>query len=249
MKKFCILLAVMFALVLSACGVVGPFTETMYEAAPTPDDAPEFGVEEYFTTEEMEQELQFAEYYHGCAGFELFLPSDWHYEVAEYDPETEEFGIDFWPSGSGDRRLRLRCYGGAFGVCGTGLVETEGELPGTGKLRIGYYDGRDYPSFISFYDSPGGWVLTNDLGSGWTAHEEEIEKILGSLVLDPGAMRVSVAEELAIEHCRWDYDYLRTEFDIYSGDIRVGFVKYGGELQASVCLEKSGDEYIVIADE
>ena len=249
MKKAAAVTALIIALMLSACGVVGPFTETMYEEEPTPAAAPEFAVEEYFTAAEMEHELQFVEYSQGHCGFQLFLPEGWNYGIVEYNAHVGELGVDIWPDGSGDGRLSLRHYSSPFGVCGTGLVETEGELPGTGKLRIGYYDGRDYPSFISFYDSPGGWVLTNDLGSGWTAHGEEIEKILGSLVLDPGAMRVSAAEELAMEQCLWDYDYLRTEFDIHSGDIRVGFVKYGGELQASVCLEKIGDEYIVIADE
>lgn len=248
MKKRAVLV-IIFALLLSACAV-GPFTETMYVQEDEPATAPEFEAREYYSPEEMEHTLQFVEYGYGHAGFQLFLPRDWNYSIVEYNADAGEFGIDFWPDGSGERKLRLRYYSSAFGVCGTDLVEREGELPGTGKLRVGYYDGQDYPSFISFYDSPGGYALMNELGSGWNAHWEEIEKILSSLVLDPGVMRVSVAEEIAQDSCVWeDYDYLRTDFDILSGSFTVEFVKMGGEKQATVILEKYNNEYIVIADE
>ena len=252
MKKLMAFIIV-FTLLLSACSV-GPFTVTMYVeeepvAAATPTPAPEFGMDESFTAEEMEHELQFVEHYDGYAGFQLFLPEDWYYEIIETDAETGEFGLNFWPSGSGGGKLSLRCYGGMFGVCGTGLAESEGELPGTGKLRVGYYDGREYPSFIGFYDAPAGWALTNDMGESWLAHEVEIEKILASLVLDPGVMRVSVAEEMALENCNVYHEYLQTDFDRENGNIKVKFVRMGGSVQAGVSFEKSGEEYIVIKDE
>lgn len=254
MKKTIAIMTVC-AMLLSACAV-GPFTETMYVdeepmAAPQPVSVPEFAVDDYYTPEEMEHALQFVEHYDGFAGFQIFLPGDWHYEIVEPSEENPEFGLDFWPGGSGTGRLRLRCYDGAFGVCGTGLVESEGELPGTGRLRAGYYDEAEYPSFISFYDSPGGWVLMNDTGGTWIAHEAELEKILSSLVLDPGVMRVSKAEELAREECDEYHNYLRTTFDHESGNILVEFVRTGtgGGTQASVNFEKNGEDYIVIADE
>ena len=221
MKKKTAIALLLSAFILSACGNFGPLTETMYkEEVPAPA-APEFAVEEYFAPEEMEHELQFVECYDGYAGFQIFLPGDWYYEIVEPSEENAEFGLDFWPSGSGDGRVRLRCYDGMFGVCGTGLAEAEGELPGTGKLRAGYYDGREYPSFIGFHDSPGGWALTNDMGSTWIAHEAELEKILGSLVLDPGVIRMSFAEEIAADMADEKYDYFRTEFDRESGEISL----------------------------
>jgi len=253
MKKS-IALMILFALLLSACAA-GPFTETMYSEEPTaepqPASAPEFTADDYYSDEEMEHALQFVEYYDGYAGFQIFLPEDWYYEIVEPGEENTEFGLDFWPDGSGDGRLRLRCYDGTFGVCGTGLVESEGDLPGTGKLRVGYFDGREYPSFVGFYDSPGGWVLTNDMGNGWFAHEGELEKILSSIVLDPGVMRVSKAEELAKEECDVYHNYLRSTFDHESGNILVEFVRAGsgGGTQASVSFEKNGEEYTVIKDE
>ena len=255
MKKTLISILVLTVLLLSACAV-GPFTETMYveeepTAEPMPAAAPEFAVDDYYTPEEMEHALQFVEHYDGFAGFQIFLPEDWHYEIVELSEENTEFGLDFWPGGSGTGRLRLRCYDGSFGVCGTGLAESEGELPGTGKLRAGYYDGAEYPSFFGFYDSPGGWVLMNDMGGTWLAHEAELEKILSSLVLDPGVIRVSKAEELAREECDVYHNYLRTTFDHESGNILVEFVRTGtgGGTQASLSLEKAGEEYIVIKDE
>ncbi len=243
MKKTAIIILLLLAAVLlTACGGVGLFTESMYVAEPTPSPAPKFGVQEYYTPEEMEHELQYVEYYHGYGGFEIFLPADWYYEVVEWSEESPEFGLDFWPSGSGDGRLRLRYYDGMFGVCGTGLVEAEGELPGTGKLRVGYYDGMDYPNFIGFYDSPGGWALVNDMGSVWNSHTAEIERILGSLALDPGVIRVSEAETIAQEAIDRSYDYLRTEFDIESGEISVKpfLMGSGGGAIGEVVLDKEG---------
>ncbi len=254
MKKTLVLIIFSLSALLCSCGV-GPFTETMYveepTAEPTPSPAPEFAMDEYYSAEEMNNELQFVEYSHGYAGFQIFLPQDWYFEVLEWDEESRVFGLDFWPSGSGNGSLRLRCSAEPFGVCGTGLVEVEGELPGTGKLRVGYYDGREYPSFIVFYDSPATWVLTNDMGNTWNANSDEIKKILGSLVLDPGAMRVSEAEKLALENCDVSHDYLRTEFEHESGNIIVEFVRMGsgGGTQAAVSFEKYGDDYIVIKDE
>ncbi len=247
MKK-CLLVMLIFALLLSACSV-GPYTETMYTeeeptAEPLPVSGPEFAVDDYYSAEEMEHSLQFVEYYDGYAGFQIFLPEDWHYEIVELSEENTEFGLDFWPGGSGDGRLRLRCYGGAFGVCGTGLVESKGELPGTGKLRAGYYDGAEYPTFVSFYDSPGGWVLTNDMGGTWIAHEAELEKILSSLVLDPGVIRMSKAEEIADDFVagRYRYDYFRTSFTHETGEIALVTCRMGtggGEIE-DICIDKDG---------
>lgn len=214
MKKT--LMVMLLALMLTACGVKSPEKPV---AEPTPSPAPEFAVENGFTAEENEQELQFVEYedeYLGLLSFSMYLPADWHYGIVECVPETGERGIDFWPPGSGGEVLRLRYYPEPFGVCGTGLVETEGELPGTGKLRVGCYDGRDYPSFISFYDSPGQWVLLNNMEEGWNAHWSDIEKILGSLVLDPGVVRMSLVDEIAAQYEGIAHDYLRKSFDIHN---------------------------------
>ncbi len=225
---------IIFALFISGC------SQPAAESEPTPTPAPEFGVQEYFTPEEMEYELQFVEYRDGLLSFQMFLPDDWHYGILECIPAVGERGIDFWPPGSGGEVLSLRYYPEPFGVCGTGLTETEGELPGTGKLRVGYYDGRGYPSFISFYDSPGAWVLLNNIGEGWNAHWTEIEKILGSLVLDGGLIRMSAAEEIALEWSDTEYDYIRKSFDIHNGEITVEFCAIGGETEDEIVISCMG---------
>lgn len=238
MKKLIIILIAAFALALSACGVQGPFTETLYEAAPTPADAPELLIDQSFGEGDSFERVEYA---CGYASIALSLPEGWHSETVEYSEETGEFGIDFWPEGSGGKKLRLHYYGGMFGVCGTGLTEAEAELPGTGKLRIGYYDGSETPSFISFYDAPGGYALTNELGSGWSAHEDEIEKILSSIVLDEGVIRVSEAENIASAALDANYDYLRTDFDMESGIFTVKFVEMGGTSNGEVSMDKEGN--------
>lgn len=247
MKKLIIVLA--FMLILSGCGRTEAIintesaTEPEIETVPTPTAAPDFGVQEYFTAEEMEHELQFVEYrdeYLGLLGFQMYLPSDWYYGIVECIPELGERGIDFWPNGSGGEVLSLRYYPEPFGVCGTGLVEAEGELPGTGKLRVGYYDGRDYPAFISFYDSPGGWVLLNNMGEGWNAHWPDIERILSSLVLDPGVVRMSYVDEIAAQYEELSYDYLRKSFDIHTGEFTVDFCRMGGEAVHTIAVSSQG---------
>lgn len=237
MKRSFLLLVLVFML----AGCKSHVSDALPSATPT--SAPEFGVQEYYTAEETEHELQFVEYkdeYLGLLGFRLFLPADWHYGIVDSPEGVGEMGIDFWPPGSGGDVLSLRYYPEPFGVCGTGLVETEGELPGTGKLRVGYYDGQDYPSFISFYDSPGGWVLLNDMGEGWNAHWPEIEKILGSLVLDPGVVRMSYVDEVAVQYEDIDYDYLRKSFDIHTGEITVDFCRMGGEVVHTILVSSMG---------
>lgn len=239
MKKNFTAFLLVFALLLSACGAVGPFTDEPCTAEEEPAPSPTRGlIEQSFGENESTQSLECS---YGFAGVALSLPEDWNYEIVEWSEEAPEFGIDFWPSGSGEGRLRLRCYCGTFGVCGTGLTEAEDELPGTGKLRIGYYDGQAQPSFISFYDSPGGWVLLNELGSGWSAHETEIEKILSSLVLDGDIIRVSRAEEIALSSLALDYDYLRTDFNMESGELTVSFAKYGGKSNGELRLDGQGN--------
>ena len=247
MKKTVLALAIAF--ILCGCGSGEPVPEAEPASAPeveteaTPTPAPGFGVEEYFTAEETEHELQFVEFedeYLGLLGFQIFLPEDWHYGIVESPEGVGEMGVDIWPSGSGGEVLSLRYYPEPFGVCGTGLAEAEGELPGTGKLRAGYYDGHDYPSFISFYDSPGQWVLLNNMGEGWNAHWSDIEKILGSLVLDPGVVRMSLVDEIAAQYDGIAHDYLRKSFDIHSGEFTVDFCRMGGETVDSIVISSQG---------
>ena len=108
MKKAAFIMV--FILMLSACAhtepesepmPVRPVTEGVSEETPgpveealpvpTPTPAPGFTVENFFTEEEMEQELQFVEYkdeYLGLLGFRMFLPADWHFGIVECIPEV-----------------------------------------------------------------------------------------------------------------------------------------------------------------
>lgn len=234
MKKMAILL-LSLAFMLCACGqgeltIGGDSTK-----------APELALEHSFAEEELPG-LKKLEYSGGYTGVSLHLPEGWEGEVVEFAGENQSYGgIEFWHSAYPEQRLKLHQYGGMFGVCGTGLRETEGELPGTGKYRVGFYDGREVPDFISFYDSPGGYALINGADAVWTEHGAELEKILTSIIMDQGIIRRSLAESIAKESVDVSYDYIRAEFDAENGIWTLSFTQSGGEAAAVVRLDAIGN--------
>ncbi len=246
MKKYLIIFAAILALCLAACGTEQPdpdaampeYTVSPAVTAPVSPEAPDFEPL-YFAEGEIAETV---EHSYGSASIRLSLPEGWYYEKHEWNDELQSYGIDFWPAGAGDARLRLEYYNGQFAVCGTGLAETEGSLPGIGALRMGYFDGSEYWTFVSFYDSPGDYALMAE-GNILATHGEEAAKILSSIVLDEGQLRRS--EVAAITEPVYDgsYDYMRVSFAPESARWTVDFVRMGkGEALHTVVLDETGED-------
>jgi len=59
-------------------------------------------------------------------------------------------------------------------------------------------------------------------------------------VLDPGVIRMAVADEIAHQWEDIDYDYLRKSFDIHTGEITVDFCQMGGEAVHTIVISSMG---------
>ena len=88
----------------------------------------------------------------GAAGtLRVQVPDGWKYEICPegtLDGSETDFGIKLWPDSSSNSCVQLYWSDG-FGVCGTGLEEEKTVIGGM-EANVGYYDGADYWSFVSF---------------------------------------------------------------------------------------------------
>ena len=79
------------------------------------------------------------------------LPKDWKYEILSQSGDFYEYGIRFHLADV-DKNMTFYCYSNRFGVCGTGL-ETKMILLESGmEAEIGYYDGSEDWSYVSFFN-------------------------------------------------------------------------------------------------
>ncbi len=99
----------------------------------------------------------------------ISLPEGWVYE--ERPEDGQGWTLAFGPE-EDTRRVLLRDFNGGFGVCGTGLTEVDLMLQNGDTARVGYYDGSDRWSFVSFGD---GWVALNDEAPEWS--EQALEAL------------------------------------------------------------------------
>lgn len=147
------------------------------------------------------------------ANIRLDLPQGWIYENVEPELETSARGIRFWPTEFPDVQIELCWHPTGFGVCGTGLTETELELDNGGTASLGFYDGRDCMSYCAYgmnYAAVN--VSTTDK---WEEYGDTILGILKSVELNRGV--ISEEEALAqiqakglIQH---EWKHYRSEFD------------------------------------
>ena len=79
------------------------------------------------------------------------LPKDWKYEILSQSGDFYEYGIRFHLADV-EKNMTFYCYSNRFGVCGTGL-ETKMILLESGmEAEIGYYDGSEDWSYVSFFN-------------------------------------------------------------------------------------------------
>lgn len=130
----------------------------------------------------------------------LTLPEGWAYEICPPDDERlvyGAYGVHIYPKDVSEGFVEV-VYNASFGVCGTGLREEKRTIAGD-TATIGYYDGSDRLSFISFGGRNKHIVAqTFETDGWWDDQQEKVMQILDTLVYDEtqqsGAIGVYDAE-------------------------------------------------------
>ncbi|MBP3587429.1 MAG: membrane lipoprotein lipid attachment site-containing protein [Clostridia bacterium] len=172
-RMICFLLIIVL---LTACG-----TEKKAEIEPPEEEV--CGAPLYEGPEESPDETVQVEFV--CDGGRIVaqLPVDWQWEVDEITESAFAMGISFRPGTETEGWLRLRYWPGKFGVCGTGLEETEVTFANGLRGRMGFYDGSEKWSFISFYPDLPHYALDADF-AGWVVeYEQQVFDILDTVKL------------------------------------------------------------------
>lgn len=186
MNKFCLVCG----LVLSASLILGGCADTIretesgapsprvsgdtYQPADTPSSDPTPSYKEVSVT---------------CddATLSIQIPEGWVCEsLSEGSPDLTiaKYALHIYPEGSTEGFIEIG-YVESFGVCGTGLEETETTLAGD-IARVGVYDQQDYWSFIAFDGKNSGLVALNNSVENFSENKEQIWDILDTIMFDTG---------------------------------------------------------------
>lgn len=151
-----------------------------------------------------------------AAKMEIQLPDGWDYEIIEHtDENPDPFGIRFWPKNEKDGSMDLFYYPDFFAVCGTGLNSETIHFSSGLSANMGTYDNDNFPSFISFSDLPGDYVVT-PRGSAfewYSEYQDEILKILDTAKLGIESISLEDAIKIAKTDYTEKYDYTYANFD------------------------------------
>lgn len=79
----------------------------------------------------------------------ITLLDDWKYEVSGEVIDEYKYAIKFYKSDE-NKKMTLYSYANFFGVCGTGLEMKKLELEDGNIANVGFYDGNEKWSFITF---------------------------------------------------------------------------------------------------
>lgn len=77
------------------------------------------------------------------------LLDGWQYEISEEESDRYEYAINFFRSDKSDK-MTLYAYNDRFGVCGTGLEVKDITLDDGNTVSVGFYDGSQKWSYITF---------------------------------------------------------------------------------------------------
>ncbi len=113
----------------------------------------------------------------------LDLPEEAVYTIEEYTGPDSEFGVCFRLDEKMDGEVFVG-YQNQFGVCGTGLEETETTVNGM-PARMGVYDQAPYWSFLVLTEEYTDYVIKADgAESWWEGYGEQVMQVLETLSID-----------------------------------------------------------------
>ena len=182
-------------------------------------------------------ETELVKYELNYVNMSLELPEGWGYAYAGVGVDGGEIhaepadtvGIRFWPDAaedSGGGALALYFYQELFGVCGTGLQTQDVTFDSGLTGSMGTYDNGPLWDFISFYDTPGSYVVMNEGAENWwDEYGGQAMTILNSVQVGGELLKQNEAVERAQGVCTVDYNAMRTTFDADSGEWKIWFYR------------------------
>lgn len=179
------------------------------------------------------------EYSKGYVNFALNIPEGWEYEIDDQEG-ADHFGINFWPGGQDEGKIRVCYYINGFGVCGTGL-SSKGITLGSYSAEQGFYSDSNVWSFIVLEDAPGDYVIHNDgNASFWKEHGEKVMEILASIRVGEGCLPKERAIGVAKKKCIIEYDTVGAVYDYMTGVWTVGFTKREPYARQEITVDPDG---------
>ena len=215
MKKIlALILALVCALSLVACGKNSDDTKT--DPEPTPDPQPAV------TT---------AEFTHGYVDMALELPEGWSWEQVSDTGSDKTEGVKFYKTDDPTVSYTLLCWTGGYGICGTGV--TSEELTLANGMKVWQYTEEDAQkgtiwADIVFEDTPGSYVaapsdeMTNEV---WNANRDALLSILGTAQIGRKSVTMQAAIDAAKAQYTGEYDMAYATYDVTAGAWTVTFEK------------------------
>lgn len=169
---------------------------------------------------ENQENPTLAKYSKNYANMSVLIPNSWACETVDDD---HSFGINFWPVGHPEGKLKLSYQTAGFAVCGTGLTQEPVTLNSYQALK-GTYDNHQAFDFIHFTDTAGTYVVLNEGAEiWWEQFGNEAMSILNTVTLGAGALRKKEAISRARPHCTHAYDTVQESFDYKTGRWEICF--------------------------
>ena len=215
MKKIlALILALVCALSLAACGKNNDDTKTDPDPAPDPQPA--------VTT---------AEFTHGYVDMALELPEGWSWEQVSDTGSDKTEGIKFYKTDDPTVSYTLLCWTGGYGICGTGV--TSEELTLSNGMKVWQYTEEDAQkgtiwADIVFEDTPGSYVaapseeMTTEV---WNANRDALLSILGTAQIGRKSVTMQAAIDAAKAQYTGEYDMAYATYDVTAGAWTVTFEK------------------------
>ena len=231
MKKIlALILALVCALSLAACGKNNDDTKT--DPEPTPDPQPAV------TT---------AEFTHGYVDMALELPEGWSWEQVSDTGSDKTEGIKFYKTDDPTVSYTLLCWTGGYGICGTGV--TSEELTLSNGMKVWQYTEEDAQkgtiwADIVFEDTPGSYVaapseeMTTEV---WNANRDALLSILGTAQIGRKSVTMQAAIDAAKAQYTGEYDMAYATYDVTAGAWTVSFSKgTAGEKATRLVVDAAG---------
>ena len=235
-KLLCILFAVFLMMTLAACGdAAGSNPEKIRPA---------------YEGTEVRLEYEYA-------NLSVVVPEGWEY----HKPDTEKYGasnviaLELYPAEAPEILVRVGCFVGAYGTCGTGKTFEDldfGEKAGR-VIKATEILGETRSVMITWEDKPPMYYATYSIPEASAAEwEPKILEILSTAVMAENALSRAEAEEIAADAWGRDYDDVFANTYDHCTGIWTATIRYrsnGLESTVQYTVDEDGNANLLINPE